>query len=663
LSLFEGRNVVKTLFRIVPEYIWTFGIVWYVFLLAINSNVAWSEVVIEEVRETELNIGGYDLENLAPGTQVPLAQQDRASLLVHFIPQLADSTLAAASRLEVRNLLRAVGGYEHHEYKLLSNVLNIRGIPARMASVLARIPGVVKVEEDYRVQASLNDSTPLIGALQSQISGAGLPGLPINGSGVRICIVDTGIDSNHVMYGGRIDTTAGYDFVNDDNNPEDDHGHGSHVAGIALGGTGLSVNFGCGSQPFQGVAPGATLIGVKVLDGSGSGLASDIIAGIDHCASSTLPGGQADVINLSLGSYLAFTGNCDTDAIAQAANNAVNKGVVVVAAAGNNAQINSTTSPACASKVIAVGATYDNDYPNTCGFPTQTSFTYCTETLFGFCVEECTDNSPSKDSLTCFSNQSDTLDVVAPGCITYSTDASNPNGNGIVGFCGTSMAAPHVAGLAALLLDATSALTPPLTPAQVRQLIRNGAMDLGPAGFDRGYGYGRIDVIKSLQLAAGGTPPPPPAPVTIASDGFESGNFSGGSGWVGAWVRSGDAGILSSEGPHSGSRHVRLRRSTGYLERAVNLLGATSVRLQFWAKVRSFESSDRAYVQVKPSGGVPSTVKTFTPADSNNQYSFYDIDLSGFNMTTDFRIIFDAAMNSTGDYWYLDDIQVIGVRQ
>jgi hypothetical protein len=322
---------------------------------------------------------------------------------------------------------------------------------------------------------------------------SGEAGFDADGSEVRICIVDTGIDTDHAMYSDRIDAAAGYDFANNDQDPEDDHGHGSHVAGIALGGLGLSVDFGCaGDESFQGVAPNATLIGVKVLDSEGGGNASDIIAGIDHCASSTLPGGQADIINLSLGSYLAYTEECDTDPMAQATNRAVDAGVVVVASAGNNAQVNSMNSPACASKVISVGATYDDNYPN-CEHPTLDSFSYCTEYLFGICVESCTDNNPSTDDLVCFSNNSIYLDVTAPGCLTYS--ASNaPGGTAVQGYCGTSMAAPHVAGLSALILSAS----PTLTPAEVRQFIRNGAIDMGDPGFDPAYGWGRIDVLNTL---------------------------------------------------------------------------------------------------------------------------------------------------------------------
>jgi len=152
-------------------------------------------------------------------------------------------------------------------------------------------------------------------------------------------------------------------------------------------------------------------------------------------------------------------------------------------------------------------------------------------------------------------------------------------------------------------------------------------------------------------------------PVSIAADGFESEDFSGGNGaWVGIWSTSGDVRIRTDRNqPHEGSNHVRLRRNTGLLQRQVNLSGASDVRLRFWAKINSFENSDIAEVKVSPDGLNFTTVKTFTAADSDNLYHFHEIDLSGFQMTSGFVIMFDAEMSGRGDRWYLDDIEIFGV--
>ncbi|MFH0982735.1 MAG: S8 family serine peptidase [Planctomycetota bacterium] len=422
-----------------------------------------------------------------PETEVEAVpvEPKRVSVLVYLEPAKAgDEARAAANRAAVRDFARVAEGYVRYEYTILPSVLNLRDIPVSALKDLENLPGVQRVEEDtYDIRINLHDSTPLVRGLQSQITGAGLSA---DGSGIRICIVDTGIDTDHIMYASRIDLAASYDFYNDDTNPEDDNGHGSHVAGIAAGGTGLQVDFGCvGPEPFQGIAPAATLVSAKVLNSAGGGYDSDIIAGIDHCANQSPSGGRADVINLSIGTG-QYTGPC-THSWAVAANNAVNNGVVVVAASGNNNYSNAMTSPACGANVISVGATYDENFPN------------CEDSTSTFYWSNCTDVQPDVNQVVCFSNESDYLDVTAPGAVIYSASTA-AGGSSITAKSGTSMASPHVAGLAALILD----MDPTLTPAEVRQLIRDGSIDMGPAGRDRGYGFGRIDVIDTLQLVGPG---------------------------------------------------------------------------------------------------------------------------------------------------------------
>jgi hypothetical protein len=396
-----------------------------------------------------------------------------------------DLSRQSLERAAVKDFALQRGAFTKYEYKaVMPHVLNLRNIPAEDVQTLNSMPGVVRVEEDryHENVLRLHDATLLVRGLQSQISGAGLSA---DGTGVRVCVVDTGIDTDHVMYSSRIDAAAGFDFHNNDPNPEDDNGHGSHVSGITVGGTGLTVDFGCpGPVPFQGLAPEATLIGAKVLNQFGGGFDSNIIAGIDHCADQTPSGGRADVINMSIG-IGQFSGNC-THSWAVAANNAVDNGVVAVAAAGNENYSNALGSPACGEKVIAVGATYEDTYPNCQS--SQTTFNW------GSCV----DVTPSVDDLICFSNESNNLDVVGPGCEIWS--ASNAAGGSQVSpRCGTSMSSPMVAGLAALILDVDGSLT----PVQVRQTIRDGAIDMGAPGFDIAYGYGRIDVIDTLSLISG----------------------------------------------------------------------------------------------------------------------------------------------------------------
>ncbi|MBN4049166.1 S8 family serine peptidase, partial [archaeon AH-315-M20] len=312
---------------------------------------------------------------------------------------------------------------------------------------------VKAVYEDMRVHAFLADSVPQINADQ-------VHAVSVTGSGVKVCIVDTGIDYTHPGLGGCFGVGCkvidGFDFVNSDNDPIDDNGHGTHVAGIVAS----------SDSTYKGVAYGSSLMAAKVLDALGGGFASDVISGIEWCVTN-----GADIISMSLGGG-AFTSSCDSDPLAQASNNAVDTGVVVLAASGNDGYINAISTPACASEVIAVGAV--NDF----------------------------------DGRTSFSNEGTELDIVAPGVGIVSTILGDSFGSKT----GTSMATPHASGTAALVLETD----PTLTPTQVRNILRNTALDLGASGFDTIYGYGRIDAFAAYQSAVG-QPPQPSCSLTSAA--------------------------------------------------------------------------------------------------------------------------------------------------
>lgn len=150
------------------------------------------------------------------------------------------------------------------------------------------------------------------------------------------------------------------------------------------------------------------------------------------------------------------------------------------------------------------------------------------------------------------------------------------------------------------------------------------------------------------------------ASTTIASDNFESGGWSGGSGWLYDWWRSGNASIVTTGSPYQGSRHLRLRGPDGYVDRALNLSGRSNVHLQFWAKVDSLEASDIASALVSPDDTNWTVVQSWTSANSDNTYRFYDIDLSGFTMSSEFWIAFDATgMSATNDNFFVDYVQLV----
>jgi FtsP/CotA-like multicopper oxidase with cupredoxin domain len=154
----------------------------------------------------------------------------------------------------------------------------------------------------------------------------------------------------------------------------------------------------------------------------------------------------------------------------------------------------------------------------------------------------------------------------------------------------------------------------------------------------------------------------PTCPITLATEDFESGTWSGGTLWLDeAWTVRGDAVVVGTEAPHAGSWHARLRRGNGKIVRRFRRKNASDIHLRFWARVSSFEEADAAAVQVGTTGGLV-TVMTFTAADSDDQYRFYDLDLSALPLGNTIRVVFDANMNAVNDLWYIDDIEISGLR-
>lgn len=260
-------------------------------------------------------------------------------------------------------------------------------------------------------------------------------------SSIVIAVLDTGVDLTHPDLAGKI--VAGYDFVNGDSNPSDDNGHGTHVAGIAA----ATTNNGVG---VVGVSWGSRIMPLKVLDSFGNGddfaLQQAIVWAADN---------DAKIINMSLGGpgYVQST----QDAV----NYAYSRGAILVSAAGNDA-ISTPYYPAAYNHVIAVSATN------------------------------------SGDNITSYSNYGSWIDVAAPGGGNVGTDGIISTfwngGHAYATGTGTSMAAPHVSGVAALI----ATYAPTLTNDQVEQQIKSTADDLGSPGFDNYFGYGRINALNAL---------------------------------------------------------------------------------------------------------------------------------------------------------------------
>ena len=328
--------------------------------------------------------------------------------------------------------------------------INVGNLDAReAAAALKNQDGVVAAEPDYLVSAQEiipNDSgfnlqygLINIRAPQAWSITTGAP--------VVIAIVDSGVDLHHPDLGSKI--IQGIDFVNNDNIADDDDGHGTHVAGIAAA---VSDNGSGGA----GVSWGAQIMPVKVLDSGGLGSISNVAAGIVWAVDN-----GARVINLSLG------GSSYSSILQQAVNYALARGVIIVAAAGN--QNNSVIYPARFPGVIAVAATNQNN---------QRYY---------------------------LSNYGNEVSIAAPGVGIYSTLRNGRYGT----MTGTSMAAPFISGAAAILVGIRGN---DYTVNSIIAYLTSTTLDLAPPGFDVYTGYGLLQLDAAVKAAL------PPTPTLTITD-------------------------------------------------------------------------------------------------------------------------------------------------
>lgn len=355
----------------------------------------------------------------------------------------------------------------------------------------ARRPDVVYAEPNYVAQAFYFPNDPYFsyqwnfGAPEQHGIGMTTAWDITQGSpDVVVAIVDTGIAyetyNNYVVapdLSGVVFLT-GYDFVNNDSHPNDDNSHGTHVAGTVAQRTGNGMG-------TAGVAFQTALMPVKVLDKSGSGTYSNIAKGIRYAAEH-----GAQVINLSLG------GSVPSATLEDALAFAYNKGVTIVAAAGNDGLGTISYPAAYDDYVIAVGATrYDGNrayYSN-----------------YGSSLDLM---APGGD-LTVDQNG----DGVGDGILqnTFDPNTKNPKTFGYWLFQGTSMASPHVAGAAALLIAHGTAHSPD----EIRFVLQETARDLGTtAGWEAGYGWGLLDVAAALQWQDGANAAPVAEGQSLSTD-------------------------------------------------------------------------------------------------------------------------------------------------
>src|SRR5688572_5197273 len=376
-----------------------------------------------------------------------IAQADQA-IPGRYVVTLRDGPTIPNVDLVVGDLIRQHGGVLRHVYRhaLVGFAVEMN---AAQAEALAADPRVTAVEEDGVMHAFPTQSNPPWG-----LDRIDQRNLPLNatyvynatGSGVKAYIIDTGIRVTHAQFGGR--ASHGRDTVSGDNDASDCNGHGTHVAGTVGGST-------------YGVAKSVSLVAVRVLDCGGSGSTSGVIAGVDWVTGNHQAGQPASA-NMSLGG--GASSSLDT-----AVRNSVADGITYAVAAGNgdifgNPQNACGGSPSRVAEAITVSATN------------------------------------SSDQKASWANYGTCVDIFAPGVSILSAwYTSNTATNTI---SGTSMATPHVAGVATLYLQ-----DHPATPLQVRDTIVNSATTGVITAIPGSGSPNRL--LYSLLTDA---PPPPPPP-------------------------------------------------------------------------------------------------------------------------------------------------------
>jgi subtilisin family serine protease len=364
----------------------------------------------------------------APGEKIPN----------HYIVVLKDADFLSSLKSPAAEAINQGAGLRHI-YDQSLHGFAIRVPNDKVLEAIMKIPEVDYVQPDVKIKAFAQSLPTGINRVDGDLSSTKSG----DGSGVvdvDIGIMDTGIDLSHPDLNVYRQVT----FVSGTGSGNDDNGHGTAVAGVA----GAKDN----SQGVVGVAPGARLWAIKVLDSNGNGFMSDLIEGIDYV---TQHAKEIEVVNLSFG------GDGSSDALRTAISKSVSAGVTFAVAAGNGAKDASSVIPASFPEVMAVSAIVDTD--GKCGGISTISTT-----------------AGKDDAFASFSNFGSVIDMAAPGVLIKTTT----RGSSYTSFTGTSASTPHIAGAAALYKSEH----PFSTPSDIRNALRS--LGSSPATICDGNGHG-----------------------------------------------------------------------------------------------------------------------------------------------------------------------------
>ncbi len=398
-------------------------------------------------------VGSYKLHLRDAPARLSTAQSKQVRAYEDIVRRSQEQTIAAMQAQDIVLQVR-------YRYTYILNGFAASIEQGDMERV-GTLPQVKAVYSDYQLQVQLSESVPLIGAPQVWAM-TDSSGQPVTGHGMQVAVIDTGIDYTHPDLGGCLGpgckVVGGWDFVNEDADPWDDHGHGTHCAGVVAA-----------NGVLKGVAPDAGLYAYKVCDVEGECPESNVIAAIEQAANpddDPATDDAVDIINISLGG----PGSPD-DAMCQAVDNAVDQGVVVAVSAGNRgSKYVRTESPGLARKALTVGA------------------------------------SDKSDAISRFSSRGllpdfwelIKPDILAPGYDIWSTvpTAGKISAPGRYAYAtGTSQSTPHIAGCAVLLKQ----LHPSWTPDMIKANLMNTSRDLGGDIFAQGAGRVQVNLAAQAQ--------------------------------------------------------------------------------------------------------------------------------------------------------------------
>ncbi|MBL7101042.1 MAG: S8 family serine peptidase [Nanoarchaeota archaeon] len=389
-----------------------------------------------------------------------LDKNDKASVIVVLkesktVKQKGFIISLIKTKSSKQKVLSTLSGNEFkkkHEYSIITGFSG--EVTEEGLEKLRQDPNVEKIYFDRPYKVSLVDSVPLINA--SKMHPYQIENQNVTGAGETICILDTGINYTHESFGSCSETEflngncdkipEGYDYINIDNNPYDDNGHGTHVAGIAAA-----------NGNIIGVAPDAKIVSIKVCDSGGTCTSSAIISGLEWCVTNK-DNFNISVISMSLGDGGEYTSiNCPTDyADGPSLAAAYAAGIFLTASSGNDGYTSGISYPSCNENVTSAGAV------------------------------------DKSDSIT-YNRGGDLLTILAPGVSIISTW----HDGGTKTLPGTSMSAPHIAGAAAILQQYAKANFNLLNQSEIENALNN----TGKAIYDSSSNgtYSRISVYEAVK--------------------------------------------------------------------------------------------------------------------------------------------------------------------